>query len=103
MDYLYAQSETGNTIAVELKVADWRRALEQARLLRNGAHSVYIALWAPYVHRAMTDEGQALLANAGVGLLSVNGHCTVKLASATNEPRYLKHVHLPRRPSRRAL
>jgi hypothetical protein len=99
---LYARTDTGHTIAVELKIADWRRALGQARLLRNSAHSVYIALWAPYVHRAMTSEGQALLAGAGIGLLSVNGRCTVKLASATNEPRYLEHVHLPQRPSRRA-
>jgi hypothetical protein len=99
---LYARTEAGHTIAVELKVADWRRALAQARLLRNSAHFVYIALWAPYVHRAMTAEGQALLAAAGVGLLSVNGHCAVKLAPAANEPRYLEHVHLPRRPSRRA-
>jgi hypothetical protein len=99
---LYARAETGHTIAVELKVADWRRALAQAQLLRNSANAVYIALWAPYVHRAMTDQGLALLADAGVGLLSVNGNCTVKLASVTNEPRYLEHVHLPRRPSRRA-
>jgi len=99
---LYARAETGHTIAVELKIADWRRALAQARLLRNSAHAVYIALWAPYVHRGLTEEAQALLAGAGVGLLSVNGHCTVKLASAANEPRYLEQVHLPRRPSRRA-
>ncbi len=99
---LYARTDTGHTIAVELKVADWRRALVQARLLRNSAHSVYIALWAPYVHRAMTTEGQTLLAGAGIGLLSVNGRCIVKLASAENEPRYLEHVHIPQHPSRRA-
>jgi hypothetical protein len=99
---LYARTDRGHTIAVELKVADWRRALAQARLLRNSAHSVYIALWAPYVHRAMTSEGQALLASAGIGLLSVNGRCTVKLVSAMKEPRYLQHVHIPQHPSRRA-
>jgi hypothetical protein len=99
---LYARTEAGQTIAVELKVADWRRALAQARLLCNGAHAVYIALWAPYVHRAMTENAQALLTGAGVGLLSVNGNCAVKLEPAANEPRYLEHVHLPPRPSRRA-
>jgi hypothetical protein len=99
---LYARAETGHTIAVELKIADWRRALAQARLLRNSAHAVYIALWAPYVHRALTEEAQALLTGAGVGLFSVNGRCAEKLAPAANEPRYLEQVHLPRRPSRRA-
>jgi hypothetical protein len=99
---LYARREDGHTLAVELKVADWRRALAQARLLRNSAHSVFIALWAPYVHRATTAEGQRLLGVAGVGLLSVNGRCAVKLAAAANQPRYLEHVHLPRHPSRRA-
>ena len=99
---LYARAETGHTIAVELKVTDWRRALTQARLLRNSAHAVYIAVWAPYVHRAMTADAHSLLADAGVGLLSVNGHSSEKLAAAPNEPRYLQHVHLPRHPSRRA-
>jgi hypothetical protein len=99
---LYARTEAGQTIAVELKIADWRRALSQAQVLRNSAHGVYIALWAPYVHRALTEEAQALLTRAGVGLLSVNGQCTVKLVPAANEPRYLEHVHLPQRPSRRA-
>ncbi len=99
---LYARAETGHTMAIELKIADWRRALTQARLLRNSAHAVYIALWSPYVHRAMTDEAQALIASAGIGLLSVNGHSTEKLVAAPNEPRYLEHVHLPRHPSRRA-
>jgi hypothetical protein len=99
---LYARAATGHTIAVELKVTDWRRALTQARLLRNSAHAVYIAVWAPYVHRAMTEDAQTLLTSAGVGLISVNGHSAEKLAAAPNEPRYLKHVQLPRRPSRRA-
>jgi hypothetical protein len=99
---LYARTREGKTIAVELKIADWRRAFAQARLLRNSAHLVFIGLWAPYVHRAMTEEAQALLGAAGIGLLSINGHSAVKLAAGANEPRYLERVQLPGRPSRRA-
>jgi hypothetical protein len=100
---LYARNEGGDTIAVELKISDWRRALAQARRLRNGAHVVYIALWAPYVHRALTDDARSALVHSGVGLFCVNGACVEKIAPTRNAlPRYLEHVTVSRYPSRRA-
>lgn len=96
---LYAQDRLGNTIAVELKVADWRRALTQARLVRPSATQTYIGLWAPYIHRAETEEASESLERAGVGLLSVNGACTVLRAAPQGDAKYRRWVKTPPRAS----
>jgi hypothetical protein len=96
---LYAQDRVGNTIAVELKVTDWRRALAQARLARPSATQTYIGLWAPYIHRAETEEACEALEGADVGLLSVNGGCTVVRTAPQGDGRYRRWVKTPPRAS----
>jgi hypothetical protein len=87
---LYMRDETNDAIAIEAKVYDWRRALRQAILLRNSAPRVFVALWEPYVHRASVVEFEA----AGVGLLSVNGNCEVRLEAPRRVPRYPDAVQI---------
>lgn len=98
---LYARHPSGETIAVELKVTDWKRALGQARLAQPAAALTYIALWAPYVHRAKTSDAVEALRDSGVGLLSVNGECTVVRAAFRGSAGYARWIKTPRRTSHR--
>lgn len=98
---LYAKREDGSTIAIELKVTDWSRALQQATRIRNAANEVFIGIWAPYVHRALTDSAQARLEALGLGVLSINGHADVKLPALRRGGRYAQHVLLPARATHR--
>lgn len=93
---LFARHPSGKTIAVELKVTDWRRALTQARLAQPAAYQTYIGLWAPYVHRAESTEAKRALREAGVGLLSVNGECTIRQKARTRKAQYGRWVITPK-------
>jgi hypothetical protein len=96
---LYAQNGAGATVAIELKVMDWKRALAQARLVRPSATWTFIGLWAPYVHRAETPEAIKALSGAGIGLLSINGACTVVLDAPEGDANYRRWVKTPSRAS----
>lgn len=85
---VYGRSQHGQTVSVEAKVKDWKRALRQAELVRNSAERVFVAVWAPYVHRALTESARAEFERTGVGLLSVNGHCEVMIEARSRPPRY---------------
>lgn len=98
---LHGKDSHGNSVSIELKVTDWKRALKQAVRTRNSAHQTYVALWAPYVHRAVTSDAASAFAEAGVGLLSVNGLVTVRIPAPTRTPRYPAEVVLPRRSTHR--
>jgi hypothetical protein len=98
---LYGRLDDETSIAIELKVSDWKRALAQAVRVRNSAHIVYVGLWSPYVHRAVTPEATAAFEAAGVGLLSVNGSVNVRLPGQRRQPRYPHEVVLPSRPTHR--
>ena len=54
-------------MAVELKVGDWRRAVDQAFVNRWAADSSWVALWHEKITGAAYDAAQ----EAGVGLLIV--------------------------------
>lgn len=97
---VFARHPDGRTVAIELKVVDWQRALQQASRLGNAANEVYVGLWAPYVHRCLTQEALARFETAGVGVLAINGQCVVKLPARERQPRYATHAILPSRPSR---
>jgi len=98
---LYGRDADGESIAIELKVTDWKRALRQAVRIRNAADQVYVGLWAPYVHRAMTADARDAFAAVGIGLLSINGATEVRLTAARRPPRYPESVLLPVRPTHR--
>jgi hypothetical protein len=68
------------TVAIELKLNDWRRALEQAMLYQLCADLVYIAMPA----RATRRVDHAQLRSHGVGLIAVleTGRCSCVLQAA---------------------
>lgn len=67
MDLYGFSRKLGLTVAIELKLFKWKRAIKQALLYQLCADLVYVALPGETVHRV--DLGQ--LQVAGVGLISV--------------------------------
>ena len=67
-DIFCFHEETGECVAVEVKVSKWRQALKQAIVYQMMADKVYIALL--YDHVRAVD--QDLLVQSGVGLLGVH-------------------------------
>lgn len=55
--------------AVELKVKNWQKALQQALSCRLCANKVYVALSKAFVHRIDTE----VFRHYGIGILSVDG------------------------------
>jgi hypothetical protein len=75
---LYAFSRKNNaTVAIELKLNDWRRALKQSLLYQLCADLVYIAMPESSVKRVVRAE----LQRNGVGLIAVleSGGCSCVL------------------------
>lgn len=60
-------TDDSHVVAVELKVRDWRRALQQAILNRYCAHESYIAVWWDAISQLCEERCAA----HGVGLISV--------------------------------
>jgi hypothetical protein len=71
-----------STVAIELKLSNWRRALVQALLYQLCSDLVYIAM----PKRAALKVDQSLLTAEGVGLLAVNdsGSCLCVLAARSH-------------------
>lgn len=59
-----------SSVAIELKVEDWRRALWQAVVNFQLCEKSYIAIWHGYSHRVL--NGRSLLDAYGVGLIEVD-------------------------------
>ena len=79
-------ARSDSTIAVELKLTDWRRALEQALLYQLCSDYVYIAM----PERSAGKVDKAELQSQGIGLISVleSGDCHCLLpATAHSEVR----------------
>lgn len=78
---LYGFSKpTGDTIAIELKLKNWRRALYQTLIYQLCSDYVFMAL--PETNVRIVDEAE--LARHGVGLIAVgpHGRCRVCLEAA---------------------
>ena len=67
-------------IAVEVKVADWKRAIQQAILYRLVADRVYVAIWEDFAHRLDFD----VFRHFGIGVLEVNGQTKCILPARTS-------------------
>lgn len=79
---------TGECIAVEVKVRNWRQALTQALVYQMMADQVYIALSSEYTKAVDCD----LLASKGVGLLAVDTSGKVDLIlKAPSSPRRVSY------------
>ena len=74
-DLLCFHEETGECVAVEVKVRNWRRALTQALVYQMMADRVYIAMSNKYIN----SVDYMLLAKNTVGLISIDVNGTVKL------------------------
>jgi hypothetical protein len=71
------------TVAIELKLSDWRRAIEQTMLYQLCADFVYIAM--PYKSASRVDAAQLVL--HGIGLIAVleSGMCSCMLQAARHD------------------
>ena len=70
------------TVAVELKLRKWRRAVEQALVYQLCSDYVFVAVPAATAKRIDLDEFHAY----GIGLLSVTGYrCVQELPAALSE------------------
>ena len=80
---LYGYSvATDCTVAVELKLRDWRRALEQALVYQLCSDYVFIAVPVATALRVDLDQ----LRTHGIGLLSVKGRkCVETLAAVPSQ------------------
>ncbi len=61
--------KTKEIIAIEVKVENWQKALQQALTCKLCANKVYIAFWHEHIDRIP----QKKLKKHGIGLLAVNG------------------------------
>jgi hypothetical protein len=70
IDLVFVDRQTLRTIAVELKISNWKRALWQATVNFQVSQQSYIAMWHKYVHRAQRNID--MFAAYGVGIIAVN-------------------------------
>lgn len=71
------------TLAVELKVDNWRRAVEQAYINRWYADESWVGLW----HAYLTPAAVRAASDAGVGVLVVTRGTIYPLQSPSRPPR----------------
>jgi hypothetical protein len=76
-------SRTLGLVTVELKVAKWRRAIDQAYVNRWASSASWVALW----HECITLDTYAYASEAGVGLIAVTANTVYPLASPQPSPR----------------
>jgi hypothetical protein len=98
---LFAERSDGETIAVELKVTNWKRGLRQAQIVRPAVNRTYLGVWAPYVHRAQSRAATETMEKTGVGLLSINGHCKMLQPATRGQAPYRRWIVPPARASHR--
>lgn len=78
IDLVFVRQDALQAVSVELKIADWKRALWQATINRQVCDESYIAIWHGFAHRAMNHV--ELLGAYGVGLIVVeHSSATVRL------------------------
>jgi hypothetical protein len=80
---LVVSTNGSGLIAVELKVAKWRKAVDQAYVNRWAATSSWVGLW----HECITEEAWRYAGDAGVGLLAVTATTVYPLARPQAPPR----------------
>ena len=82
------------TIAFELKLYDWRRALQQALLYQLCSDFVYIAMPENSAHRVNLSELQA----HGIGLIAVRNSgdciCVVEASVHTEVRQFYRCTHI---------
>ena len=77
----------GRLVAIEVKVKNWQRALQQALCYKLCAHEAYIALCREFVHRA----DKKILQRYGIGIIGVDGTAEIVMPA---EPSSIIHDSL---------
>ena len=70
IDVVGVNRSTSELIAIELKLEDWKKALQQAAMDQLGGNRAYVALWHKNIHRADIEKFK----ECGIGLLEVNDY-----------------------------
>jgi len=78
IDLYLVNRNSEETIAIELKVTNWKRAFNQAKVYPLVADHVYVGMPDIYIHRAINNK--TYFESAGIGLISVNGIAEIILA-----------------------
>ena len=58
-------------ISIEVKISDWKKALQQAYANLYVFDYSYVALW----HKTIPNVDTVIFKNLGIGILEVNGSC----------------------------
>jgi hypothetical protein len=69
--------------AIEVKVNNWKKALQQAITCKLCSHYVYVAFWHKYLPKNLSH-----FENYGVGVMSVNGSVEI-----INKPKKSEIIH----------
>ena len=69
IDFVSVNPKNKEVIAIEAKISNWYRAIQQATSYTLCSNKVYLAMWYEFAHRVNTD----VLDRYGIGLMSVNG------------------------------
>lgn len=70
-------------IAIEVKIKNWKKALQQAITCKLCSHYVYVAFWQRYLPKNLS-----IFENYGIGIMSVNGFVEI-----INKPKKSEIVH----------
>lgn len=89
IDVAFLGPRTG-LAAVELKVADWQRAIDQAFVNRWCSDASWVAVW----HRYVSAKTHAAAVEAGVGLLVVLRTTAYPLVAPAAPPQGASRIHL---------
>ena len=91
VDILCFHTETGDCVAIEVKLRDWRRALRQASVYQLLADRAYVALWD--AHIGAVDQNA--FRERGVGLITVSIDGNVRhIIDATVSERRMHNLSL---------
>ena len=64
-------------VSIEVKISNWKKALQQAYTNLYVADFSYVALW----HKTMPNVDTLLFENLGIGVLEVNGSCEKRITA----------------------
>lgn len=82
VDIVAYDSEKGELFAIEVKIRNWNRAIQQALTYRFGAERVYIAMHKKYSHRVDLDS----LDKFGIGLIVVDDEDVTEIVPPRKYP-----------------
>jgi hypothetical protein len=75
VDLAGVSTATGELVAVEVKVHDWRRVISQARHCQVFADRAFVAMW----YKRAANADWSFLRDSGLGLIVVN-ECSAQVA-----------------------